>query len=186
MAQIGLKSFLYGELDESKKTYTAPAKLAGAIEIKESLTTNDAKLHADDTLVESDDSVAGGTLTLGIDDDDDTIFCPLLGKQSESITPTSGEAVTGYISTTEDTAKFVGFGYITKKTGSKYKVYFYPKVKFKPYSIDGKTKGEKLEYATPSIEGDLFPLDNVYRKEVTVDNLTLAVDLLKKYFTQGE
>ena len=52
MAQVGLKSFLHGELKDGK--YTAPSKLAGAIEFKEHLNSNDAKLYADDVLQDSD------------------------------------------------------------------------------------------------------------------------------------
>lgn len=184
MAQIGLKSFLFGELDEETMTYAEPSKLAGAIEFKESLTTNDAKLYADDVLQESDTSVSGGTVTLGIDDDDDTIFAPLLGKTVQEVT-IGEEKVKVAVSNTGDLPKAVGFGYITSKTKERYKVYFYPKIKFSPYSTDAKTKEDKLEYTTPSVEGTLFPLeDGTYKKESTVNSMAMAVNVLKSFFTQ--
>lgn len=185
MAQVGLKSFLFAPIGEAG-AYDTPAKLAGAIEFKEALDTNDAKLYSDDVLQESDSSVSGGTLTMGVDDDPDAVFCPLLGKKSSTVTIGSSEdaeTVTVYTSNTNDEAKHFGFGYISRKTGGKFKVNFYPEVSFKPYSIDGKTKGEKLEYTTPSVEGTLYPnADGDYKKEATVDSEVTAVALLKKFF----
>ena len=182
MASIGLKSFLYGEFYEEKGTYEDPKKLAGAIEFQESLTTNDAKLYADDVLQESDTSVSGGTITLGIDDDDDAIFSPLLGKTVTKIM-LEEESIDVSVSNTEDDPKAVGFGYITKKTKGKYKVNFYPKIKFSPYNLEARTKEESLEYTTPSVEGTLFPLENGdYKKEATVDSEEKAVKLLKSFF----
>ena len=44
MATTGLSGFVHADFDEDKKTYAKPAKLAGAIEFKEALDRNDAKL----------------------------------------------------------------------------------------------------------------------------------------------
>lgn len=181
MAQVGLKSFKFAPIGEDG-TYDTPEKLAGAIEFKESLDTNDAKLYADDVLKDSDTSVSGGNLTLGVDNDDDDIFCPLLGKTVESV-KIGEETVKVYTSNTNDESKHFGFGYIARKTKSKFKVNFYPEVAFKPYSVDGKTKGEKLEYTTPSVEGVLYPAaTGDYKKEATVDSEATAVALLNKLF----
>lgn len=185
MANIGLRSFLYGKLDEATGTYEAPKKLAGAIEFKEDLTTNDSKLYADDVLEESDTSVTGGKITLGVDDDDDAIFAPLLGKSVEK-SQIGEEEVNVVTSRTNDEPAAIGFGYISRKNKGRYKAYFYPKIKFAPYSVEGKTKEEKLEYTTPSVEGTLFPLeDETYRKEATVENLELAVKALESFFVQN-
>lgn len=92
MAQVGLKAFLHGELKDGK--YKAPSKLAGAIEFKENLNSNDAKLYADDVLQDSDSSVTGGDITLGIDDDDPAIFGPLLGQKKNSIALSGGDSKT--------------------------------------------------------------------------------------------
>ena len=83
-------------------------------------------------------SVTGGDITLGIDDDDPAIFGPLLGQKKNSIALSGGESKTVdvYDATSNDEPIAVGFGYISKKNGGKYKVVFYPKVKFAPYSVD--------------------------------------------------
>lgn len=185
MAQVGLKSFLYGELKDGK--YAAPSKLAGAIEFKENLTTNDAKLYADDVLKDSDSSVTGGDITLGIDDDDPAIFGPLLGQKKNSIALSGGvsKTVDVYDATSNDEPVATGFGYISKKNGGKYKVTFYPKIKFAPYSVDAKTKEDKLEYTTPSVVGTIYPDEEtgLYRRTAIVDSETEAVAALKALFT---
>lgn len=185
MAQVGLKSFLHGELKDGK--YKAPSKLAGAIEFKENLNSNDAKLYADDVLQDSDSSVTGGDITLGIDDDDPAIFGPLLGQKKNSIALSGGESKTVdvYDATSNDEPIAVGFGYISKKNGGKYKVVFYPKVKFAPYSVDAKTKEEKLEYTTPSVAGTIYPDEQtgLYRRTAVVESEADAVAALKALFT---
>lgn len=191
MANVGLKKFLYGVLTESASgnTYGIPAKLAGAIEIKDSPNINEANLYADDEIVESDYSVSNGTLTLGIDNDEESVFGPLLGKAEKEIsvgTEDDAETVKEYTSSGTDIGKYVGFGYIKRKIISgkdKYVVVFYPKVKFKPFQADAKTKGEKLEFTTPSVEGKYFDLSGSgYKKEIPFATLANAVTHLNNLF----
>ena len=80
MAGIGLKSFKYAKLNDDGKTYGTVKTLAGAIECKVTLDLSEATLYADDTLKEQVSLFKSGTLTAGIDDDDDTVFAELLGK----------------------------------------------------------------------------------------------------------
>ena len=58
-----------------------------------------------------------------------------------------------------DVPIFVGFGHIVPKMvngAKKYKVEFFPKMKFKPFIADAKTKGDSLEFTTPSVEATIF------------------------------
>lgn len=155
MAQIGLKNFKYAKLNEDGKTYGEIKTLAGAIECKVTLDLSEASLYADDTLKEQVSSFKSGTMTAGIDDDD-TVFAELLGK--------SVDKETGIItSNVKDEAIFVGFGHVVPKMISgvkKYKVEFFPKIKFKPFITDSKTKGDNLEFTTPSVEATIFENDN--------------------------
>ena len=79
MAGIGLKSFKYAKLN-SDGTYGPVKTLAGAIECKVSLDLSEAMLYADDVIKEQVSIFKSGTLTAGIDDDNDEIFAELLGK----------------------------------------------------------------------------------------------------------
>lgn len=189
MASIGLRNFRYAELNDDDETYGTPSTLAGAIECKVSLNIANAKLHADDTVKENIDEFIDGTITMGVDDDDDSIFSPLLGEKTEEYTLAgSSTKTTVYKSNSEDVAKYIGFGQVVPKIVNHkrvYKVEWFPKVKFKPYVTDKKTKGDSLEFTTPSIEGSIVTnKDNDWRKRATFDNETDANTFLDSLFVQ--
>ena len=157
MAKIGLKYFKYAILTEAPDgtpTYDGAKSPGKAISCNVSITNNDAKLYADDVLAESDTSFQGGTVTMGIDDDDDQTMATLLGH-----TYTDNEI----IRKSTDVAPYVGIGRIVSKIVSntpKYKVELLYKVKFGEPSAENNTKGESVEFATTSIEGQLAALKN--------------------------
>lgn len=159
MAKIGLKNFLFGILTEQEDgtaTYGVAQKPAKAISCKVDISNNEATLYADDSLAESDTSFQSGTVTLGIDDEDDATLATLLGHDIDEET---GEMVRN----ATDTAPYVGLGrIITKMVGGvyKYKVEFLKKVKFAEPSQENDTKGESLEFGTSEIEGQVSALAN--------------------------
>lgn len=158
MAKIGLNSFRYSTLTEASDgtpSYAGAQTPAKAISCNVSITNNEAKLYADDALAESDTSFAGGTVTIGIDNEDQTTMAALLGHTVEQ----TGEMVRK----TTDAAPYVGFGRIVTKMVNgayKYKVEFLYKVKFSEPSQEDTTKGESLEFGTSTIEGTVAALAN--------------------------
>lgn len=181
MATTGLSGFVHADFDEDKKTYAKPAKLAGAIEFKEALDRNDAKLYADNELKDSDTSVTGGKVTLSIDDDDGEIFAPILGEEVTTLSIKSKEYKV-VNSKTSDKPKFQGFGYIAAKNNGKYKATFYPKVTFARSDEEAKTKEDKTEYTKPGVEGTIYPVDGTYKETVITDTVEEAVAVLKALF----
>ena len=183
MASIGLKNFKYAKLNEDGKTYGEIKTLAGAIECKVTLDLSEASLYADDTLKEQVSLFKSGTLTAGIDDDNDSVFAELLGK-------TVDEETGVVTSNSEDTARYVGFGHIVSKIVNgekKYKVEFFPKVKFKPFIPDSKTKGDSLEFTTPSVEATIFENDNGdWEKHSVCSTESEANTLLESFFVQSK
>lgn len=181
MASIGLKSFKYAKLNEDGKTYSTVKTLAGAIECKVALELSEATLYADDSVKEQISVFKSGTITAGIDDDNDTVFAELLGKTVDEETG----LVTSNIN---DEPIFVGFGHIVTKMingTKKYKVEFFPKVKFKPFITDSKTKGDSLEFTTPSVEATIFEnSDGDWEKHNIFDTETEANTALNAMFTQ--
>ena len=157
MAKIGLKNFLFGILTEESDgtaTYGVAQKPAKAISCKVDISNNDAKLYADDALAEADTTFQSGTVTLGIDDEDDVTLATLLGHEI-----VNGEMVRN----ANDTAPYVGLGrIITKIVGGvyKYKVEFLKKVKFSEPSQDNSTKGESVEFGTSELSGLVSTLAN--------------------------
>jgi hypothetical protein len=119
-----------------------------------SISNNDAKLYADDGLAEADTTFQSGTVTLGIDDEDDVTLATLLGHVISN-----GEMVRN----STDIAPYVGLGRIITKIVNgayKYKVEFLNKVKFSEPSQENNTKGESVEFGTSEIEGQVAALAN--------------------------
>lgn len=181
MARIGLNNFRYGLFDEETETYGGPLQLGKAIDCKVSLDLNSAELYADDTLAETDYSVKKGTVTITFDEDDDETIAKLTGH-----TITEGEIVRK----DTDTPPYIGFGRIITKVlngNYSYKVEFLNKVKFKDAMPDEKTKGESIEFTTPTLEGTVMKLqDGTWSKSKTFTTHTAALAYLESLLEAGE
>ena len=179
MANIGLTNIWYSPLTEAADgtaLYEGAKQLGKAVSCSTSITNNEAKFYGDDALAESDTSFSNGTITLGVTDDDDTVFAELLGH-----TLSNGEMICA----ATDAPINVGIGRIVTKMVNgayKYKVEFLYKVKFSEPSRDENTKGESIEFATPSIEGIIMTLDdeaNTWKKSKTFNTKSDALTYLK-------
>lgn len=161
MAKIGLSSFYYSKLTEAQDgtpSYDGAKVLGKAVSANASISNNSASLYADDVLVEQDTSFQSGTITLGVDEDADSVFADLLGH---TITTGNDGGVVTKKST--DVAPFVGVGRVITKMVSGvyyYKAEVFYKVKFAEPSQDDQTKGENLEFRTSEIEGTISALAN--------------------------
>ena len=180
MAKIGLKNFLYGILTEQPDgtaTYGVAKKPAKAISATVDVTSNDASLYADDALAESDKTFQSASVTLGIDDEDDTVLADLLGHTIEN-----GEIVRS----SYDVAPYVGLGRIITKIINnqyKYKVEFLKKVKFAEPSQENNTKGESVEFGTSEIEGTASALaDGTWSIAKTFNTEDEAIAFLESLF----
>ena len=175
MARIGLKNFRYGILDEETETYAEVKTPGKAVDCKVSLDLNSAELYADDGLAESDYTVKKGTVTITVDEDDDTTMSNLTGHEISQ----DGEI----IRKDSDVAPYVGFGRIITKVVNgayKYKVEFLNKVKFKDALPDEKTKGESVEFSTTSLEGTVLKLsDGSWSRTKTFDTYNEAITYLE-------
>lgn len=157
MAKIGLNNLWYSMLTEASDgtpTYDGAKSVGKAVSASASISNNSATLYADDALAESDTSFQSGTITLGVDDDREATFADLLGHEVQE-----DEVVRNV----NDVAPFVGLARIIVKMVSNvrlYKVEVLYKVKFSEPSQDDNTKGESVEFATPTIEGTIAALAN--------------------------
>jgi phi13 family phage major tail protein len=145
MAKIGLKYPVY-------KGATTEGVIGKAIQADIEITINDVKLYADDGIAESDKSFQSGTITLGIDDLSDTI-------QEEFLGHTVGTDPAEIVAKGTDESPYVGIGFygIKKVSGvKKYRAIWLPKVQFGEPSDANATKGESLEFATPTLEGTIM------------------------------
>lgn len=163
MAKIGLTNIWWGKLTEEEDgtpSYDNPKTFGKAVSCKVSVTNNDATLYAEDALAESDKSFNSASVTLGVSDDDDTIFAPILGHTViGGDKGDKGEMVRN----ANDVAPYIGLGRVITKMvngAMKYKGEFLYKVKFSEPSQEDQTKGEKVDFKTPEIEGSAASLAN--------------------------
>lgn len=184
MAKIGLNSFRYSVLTEASDgtpSYAGAQTPAKAISCNVEISNNEAVLYADDAIAESDTSFQSGTVTIGIDDEDQQTMATLLGHTVDS----EGEMIRN----ANDTAPYVGFGRIIVKMINnvrKYKVEFLYKVKFSEPSQEDNTKGESLEFATSEMEGTVATLANGdWSKTETFDTREEALAYLEGLMAVG-
>lgn len=148
MATIGLDKLYYAKITEDEngnETYGTPASLAKAMTAELSVELAEATLYADDGAAEIVKEFQSGTLSLGIDD---------IGAATASVL--TGAVIDDnkvLVSTSEDTGDSVAIGFRAKKANGKYRYFWLYKVKFGIPATNLTTKGESIEFSTPTIEG---------------------------------
>jgi phi13 family phage major tail protein len=158
MARIGFKKAKYNKIVGNTYDALKDSKVPlfeKVIDEKFAPEYNTAELYANDGIAESDYSFKKGTLSLTIADDDDNFIAELFGN---TIAKEGGEVT----SNIEDVANEFGYGHIIPKMVNKerkYKVEFFPRVKFTKVTSDNKSRGESVEFSTTAIEGTVFPLE---------------------------
>lgn len=172
MARIGFKKAKYNKIVNgtyATLTSSTVPEFEKVIDEKFAPEYNTAELYANDGLAESDYSFKKGTLSLTVADDNDELCAELLGN-----TEADGEVT----SNIDDIAPEFGYGHIIPKMVGgvrKFKVEFFPRVKFTKVTSDNKTRGESVEFATTAIEGTVYPLETAVNK--------LAVGVWEKHQT---
>ena len=158
MARIGFKKAKYNKISGDKYAVLTDGNVPvfeKVIDEKFSAEFNSAELYANDGLAESDYSFKKGSLSLTVADDNDALCAELRGNKIGA----DDAEVTSNI---EDTAPEFGYGHIIPKMvggARKFKVEFFPRVKFTKITSDNKTRGEGVEFSTTSIEGTVMPLE---------------------------
>lgn len=161
MAFIGMKYVVAAtvgtETPGSAITYTGGKVIGKAISGNLTWERNDNPLYADDAIAENDNSVLGGTIEIGLDDLADEARVMLLGE----VAVTNGSD-TEY-ETNDAAAPYVGVGYIRvrRKAGvTSYQAVWFHKVQFSEESEEASTKGESIEWQTPTISGKIMGVQN--------------------------
>lgn len=150
---IGLRDIYFAPLKSSSENgFDAPFRVAKAIEAKVTPNTSSAVLYADDGASESASSEGETEIELGIDQLANDVYAKLLGKQ------TIGG---GAIDTTGDISPNGALMFRSLKSNGKYRYVVYYKGSFQPPEEEYKTKGESIEYNTPTIKGTFVHSDTV-------------------------
>lgn len=181
MAYIGLKHPVFApiatEPANSLPTYGTGLVVGMALAADVSIELSDAKLPADDTIAEIDNSFVSGEITVGVDDLADDVLMSWLGNQIATL---NGKPTIRSASTYE--APNGGFGYyrVRKKQGVRsYRAYWYHKTKWGMPSESSATKPDgSIEWQTPEVVGTILAAQddaNSWRDMVTFDNEADAV-----------
>lgn len=185
MAFIGMRHVVAAkiatETPGAALTYDAGMVVGKAIQGNLTWDRNDNPLYADDAIAENDNGATGGSIELVTDDLLDAVRAYLLGDEEITV-GTSPNTTTEYESTDEP-APYVGFGYMrvrVKNGVTSYQAVWYHKAQFGETSENAQTKGQTIEWQTPTLTGHIMGVnDNAdgqirFRRRATFDTAAAA------------
>lgn len=183
MAYLGLRKIKIAKLNGS--TYDEPVSLGKAIGLNVNPSYAEGSVYGDDELAEYDKEFRYADVTL------DTSTIPIEADEQmfgHTVNKEKNEIVYG----SEDEAAYVGVAWLTaeKVDGvKKYCANFLPKVKFSEPSDEFATKGENIEYKTPSISGRAMANEKKWKRVKKFDTEAEAQAAADAFFStevQGE
>lgn len=140
-------------------TYTDGLQFAGAVEYSTSFGDKKANnLYADNGIKETQNVFSGGEITLKTDDLDQASSKLLLNVREEEVTY-NGKAVKALVNRADDVSPYLGFGVVIqgqRNNNPYYLAVILPKVSFSTPADAAKTKGESIEWQTPTLTGTIM------------------------------
>lgn len=178
MAFIGMQhpvAAAFSQADGAAPVYTGGMVIGKAITGNLTINHNDNPLYADDTIVEDDNSITSIDLELGTDDLSDEARQLLLGMQLVGGVGYDSDVASGY----------VGVGYIRVRRlrgVTSYQGVWLYKVQFSENAENSATKGESIEWQTPTLNGRAMGVDiavtgvegYVFRQKKSFETLAAA------------
>jgi phi13 family phage major tail protein len=172
MPQIGLKYLVYAKATETSSSisYANGGVMARAIKANIAIETNDAKLYSDDAVSETDQSFASGKININADDIADAVKVALLGyaEGAQIDAPLGSKELSSGALTVPP---FVGVGFYAKRVKSavnSWRAIWLKKVQFKEPADEFETKGQTVQFQTPSFEGTIMlAADDKWKEEGT-------------------
>ncbi len=184
MATIGLDRLYYSKITEDtngNETYATPAPLAKAMTAELSVELAEATLYADDGAAEVVKEFQSGTLTLGVDD--------IGAAVAEDLTGAKIDNNKVLVSSSEDGGAPVAVGFRAKKANGSYRYFWLYRVKFGIPATNLTTKGESIEFSTPSIEGTVLRRNKVdglghhpWKAEVSDDDADVSASTISGWY----
>ena len=166
MAKVGLKHVVAAPL-KNDGTYGSGYVVAKAIKATVNSNSNDVKLYSDDGLAESDKSFKDGSISLNVDDLEQKKYADMLGH-TYTEADTEGGMPETVVAATHDVAPYLGVGFygaVMRNNKVSYMAKWLKKVQFAEPNDETETKGETVNFQTPTIEGTVFPADDGTWKE---------------------
>ena len=186
MATIGLDKLFYSKITEDangNETYATPVSLAKAMTAELSVELAEATLYADDGAAEVVKEFQSGTLSLGVDNIGLSVAADLTGATVDD----NGVLV----SASEDGGDPVAIGFRAKKANGKYRYFWLYRVIFGIPATNLTTKGESIEFSTPTIEGTVYRRNKVdakgnhpWKAEVSEDDSGVSPTVITGWYDE--
>ena len=192
MAGIGLRKPYYAiynyDSEQDTVTYSNGGLLGKAVEFSTTFEgSNDNILYADDGPAESDRTFAGGEVSITTDDLLEEASAAILGITLKDITVGDSETpVKEMVYDEAMTVPYLGFGVIIPKQVNGvmyYRAVVLPKVMFSVPEDAATTKGESIEWQTPTVTGTIMRSDadtHPWKREITANDEATAVAYIKE------
>jgi phi13 family phage major tail protein len=182
VATIGLKDLHYSKLindDETGAIYGEPKRIAPGISVGMTTSSNTSTLYADDGPAATDSSLGTTELTINTSDLPTDVEADLLGHKINE----SGVMVEN----AEDMAPYVAIGFRSKTSDGAEMFVWLLKGKFSIPQHSYQTKGENIEYQTPTITGQFLKrdFDGDWRYKVKSNDEGVDPALVENWFTNG-
>ena len=164
MAYVGFRKPIIGKMTKDTPEYSAPYALGKAIGLQITPSYAEGSLNADDIQAEYDKEfnyaeVTLNTSTIPIQAHND-MFGHEVGEDEKTVT-----------FNTNDQASYVGMGWVSVEKVDGVRSFignFLHKVKFSEPSEDYTTKGDSIEYKTPSITGRAMAIEDGKWKDTKI------------------
>lgn len=184
MAQVGLKNLYYATITDGAtgEIYGTPTKLAKAITADIAVESNEAALYADDGADVILKEFKQGTITLNMNELPKTAAVALLGMTVDE----NGVLV----ACAENSSKPVAIGFQSPSATGGDKYYWIYRCTFSVPNDSLKTKGDGIEFATPTITGTFvrrekldYKSEHPWKAEVKAGETGVTATTITGWFT---
>ncbi|MBE5830809.1 MAG: major tail protein [Butyrivibrio sp.] len=178
MAKIGFRFPYVAKLDRSTGVYSEGFKCSHGVSLNITPNYVEGSLYGDDQQVEYEKNFKDATVTLGV--------TTLPSKAESTMFGHTVEEATGKITYKgNDEGNYVGVGWVTPEKDDGRKVFtanILTTAKFSAGAEEYATKGENLEFKTPTIEGKAITnADDEWKIVIPFDTEAAAENFVKEY-----
>lgn len=152
-AAVGLKNVYIAIITEDNdgyETYGTPEYFAPVMNVSMNIDFAEGKLSADDITYAQDKIFNGGTITAGFANIKATMLAKVLGAKIDD------NGIVVHSAEDYKNAPFVAFGFEAPHSTGKSRFEWFYRVKFSTPNESYQTKGDSVNYSTPSLEGKIF------------------------------
>ncbi|MDY7222088.1 major tail protein [Halalkalibacterium halodurans] len=178
---VGLRDIHYAILSSDGvdgTEYETPKRIVGGINVSITPTVNDSTLYADDGPSENDASLGEIGVALNTKGLPKEAQADLLGHKVNS------DGV--LVKSTNDQAPYVALGFRSLLSGGGYRYVWLYKGRFRPQEQNYQTKGENIEYQTPTINATFVrrESDDQWQAVVDQNDPDIAPGVIENWFNE--